>query len=207
MERRSAVAILVVGCVLSTACGSRTASTAVASASAAAPTLVIAQAVPIASASPIASPVLVEPAATRVPTAMPVSTTPSLTPVPATPTRTATRPPTAVPTATPPFVPGTPVPSGALPTPAVLPATNGCIFPPGTQAPGGGGYQDCIAYGLPPGAPVTLTVNGVGIPLRVGPTTVSTAGAYYFPWTERTAVLDTFVVSAGGVVVTFVAQF
>jgi len=64
-----------------------------------------------------------------------------------------------------------------------------------------------IAYGLPPGAAITLTANGAPVFIRIGPTVASAQGTYYFPWTERTAATIVFVVSAGGVSRPFTAIF
>jgi hypothetical protein len=113
-------------------------------------------------------------------------------------------------------VPGQPTPgpsqtrvpnSDALPTPSLRPKTDGCIRPPISGPPGGGGYEDCFAYGLPPGAPVTLTAKGAGVFLRIGPTVVYPDSTWYFPWVEQYGGDVTFVVSAGGVSRTFVGHF
>lgn len=74
-----------------------------------------------------------------------------------------------------------------------------------------GDYQDCVAYGLPPGAAVTLTANGADIFLRIGSTVVYPDGTWYFPWLEHfeTSMPKSveFVVSPGGVSRTFTATF
>jgi hypothetical protein len=98
--------------------------------------------------------------------------------------------------------------SDALPTPSFRPKADGCTHLPGdTGYHGGGGYEDCFAYGLPPGAAVTLTANGAGIFLRIGSTVVHPDGTFYFPWVEQSAKTIVFVVSAGGVTRTFSGVF
>lgn len=142
------------------------------------------------------------------PTASPTSTTAApataiaATPVPQTaPPAVSTPIPTPTPSPSPTRVPN----SEALPTPRALPTTDGCTALSSTSSHS---YQDCIAYGLPPGAPVTLTANGVNIFLRIGSTVVYPDGTWYFPWSESELPKTVaFVVSAGGVSRTFRADF
>ena len=61
-----------------------------------------------------------------------------------------------------------------------------------------------MAYGLPPGAAASLTVNGKPV---VGDGVVSADGNFYFPWTEDKGGTVTFVVTAGGVTRTFMGIF
>jgi hypothetical protein len=148
------------------------------------------------------APTTAEPAVAEVDSA--ASATPEPSVEPAAPSPTPTPAPTPTPTPAPTRVPN----SDALPTPSILPATDGCArMPLDTRPPGGGGYEDCIAYGLPPGAAITLTANGAPVFIRIGPTVASAQGTYYFPWTERTAATIVFVVSAGGVSRPFTAIF
>ena len=76
---------------------------------------------------------------------------------------------------------------------------------PNTGPPGSGGYEDCVAFGLPPGAVARVTANGATVSSGSG--VVSDDGNYYFSWIEQTGGSVTFVVTAGGASRTFVGIF
>ena len=76
---------------------------------------------------------------------------------------------------------------------------------PNTGPPGSGGYEDCVAFGLPPGAAARVTANGANVTSGSG--VVSDDGNYYFSWIEQTGGSVTFVVTAGGASRTFVGIF
>ncbi len=89
----------------------------------------------------------------------------------------------------------------------MIPAgTSGCV--PQAAGQGQQGTRDCVARGLPPGAPVTVSTAGAGGSYVVTWLPVVDAGGNVpFPWSQPNAGTTYFTVTAGGVTVKFQTTF